>query len=147
MQQAAELSARRALTRPAAHRVTQGLPRSLQPVSAWPGGAVAATAAACGNAGGGVIAGATRDTEERHGFAGALRRLGVWGPCRGPHVDRGAPRVSRGAPKVGGLGAMSGPPCRQRSAPGFPGRSERWGVWGALSGPPTSTDRGHLARV
>src|SRR5207253_5237356 len=88
MQQAAELSARRALTRPAAHRVTQGLPRSLQPVSAWPGGAVAATAAACGNAGGGVIAGATRDTEERHGFAGALRRLGVWGPCRGPHSDQ-----------------------------------------------------------
>src|SRR5438552_16601970 len=87
------------------------------------------------------------EIEERPGFPGALRRLGVWGPCRGPHVDRGAPRVSRGAPKVGGLGAMSGPPCRQRSAPGFPGRSERWGVWGALSGPPTSTDRGHLARV
>src|SRR5205807_7855290 len=23
--------------------------------------------------------------EERHGFAGALRTLGVWGPCRGPY--------------------------------------------------------------
>src|SRR5439155_17080170 len=61
------------------------------------------------------------EIEERPGFPGALRTLGGWGPCRGPHVDRGAPRVSRGAPKVGGLGAMSGPP--------------------------TSTDGGHLAWV
>ena len=26
--------------------------------------------------------------EERHGFAGARRALGAWGPCRGPHVNR-----------------------------------------------------------
>src|SRR5438477_13071943 len=39
--------------------------------------------------------------EERHGCAGALRTLG----------DRGAPRLRRGAPNVGGMGAMSGPPC------------------------------------
>src|SRR6266852_1552203 len=29
-----------------------------------------------------------RDIEERHGFAGALRTLGVWGPSRGPHKNR-----------------------------------------------------------
>src|SRR2546423_12149671 len=33
--------------------------------------------------------------EERHGFPGPLRALGVWGPCRGPHLN---------------WGAMSGPP-------------------------------------
>src|SRR5262245_62306495 len=36
-------------------------------------------------------------TEERHGFAGALRPRGAWGPSRGPHVHQPA---------------MSGPPCR-----------------------------------
>src|SRR5712691_2610904 len=34
--------------------------------------------------------------------------------------------------------ARSGP--ISRSAPGSPGRSERWGVWGAMSGPPISRD-------
>src|SRR5207249_12193175 len=29
-----------------------------------------------------------RDDEGRHGSAGTSRALGVWGPCRGPHVDR-----------------------------------------------------------
>src|SRR5438309_2325720 len=29
----------------------------------------------------------TPEIEERHGSAGALRTLGVWGPCRGPHVS------------------------------------------------------------
>ena len=28
-----------------------------------------------------------RETEERPGFAGPLRALGVWGPSRGPHVQ------------------------------------------------------------
>jgi hypothetical protein len=26
--------------------------------------------------------------EERHGFAGARRALGAWGPFRGPHVNQ-----------------------------------------------------------
>src|SRR6266850_8366900 len=38
--------------------------------------------------------------------------MGDWGPCRGPHVDRGPPRLCRGGPNDGGLGAMSGPPSR-----------------------------------
>ena len=29
-----------------------------------------------------------RWNEERHGFAGARRALGAWGPCRGPHVSQ-----------------------------------------------------------
>ena len=29
-----------------------------------------------------------RIIEERHGWAGALRALGVWGPFRGPHLNR-----------------------------------------------------------
>jgi len=40
----------------------------------------------------------------------------------------------------GGLGGHFGAPglgVTQRSAPGFPGGSERRGVWGAISGPPT----------
>src|SRR5437588_1740368 len=93
MQQAAELSARRVLTRPAAHRGTQGLPRSLQRVSAWRTGAVAASAAACQNAGPVVSAEATRHTEERHGFAEALRTLGGVGAISGPPLES----VSSGA--------------------------------------------------
>jgi hypothetical protein len=34
---------------------------------------------------------AQRGIEERHGFPGALRTLGGWGPSRGPHVERRAP--------------------------------------------------------
>src|SRR5438034_3981658 len=41
-------------------------------------------------------------TEECHGFPGALRTLGVWGPFRGPHVQkapcRPAPAAKRAAP-------------------------------------------------
>src|SRR5437762_12267312 len=48
--------------------------------------------------------GAPMSIEERPGSAGALRTLGVWGPCRGPHVDRRAPRLRRGVPQVGGCG-------------------------------------------
>src|SRR5207248_1657119 len=53
--------------------------------------------------------------EARPGSAGARRALGGWGPFRGPHTgddDRGAPRLRRGATSVGGLGAISGPPCQ-----------------------------------
>src|SRR5258706_10233842 len=32
-------------------------------------------------------------------------------PPRTGHVNRGAPRLCRGVTSVGGLGAMSGPPC------------------------------------
>jgi len=48
MQQAAELSARHALTGLATRRVTQRVPRSLQRVSARHGGAAAGSAPACG---------------------------------------------------------------------------------------------------
>src|SRR5687768_12100557 len=44
---------------------------------------------------------APRVTEERHGFAGARRTLGAWGPSRAAARDRGAPRLRRGATSVG----------------------------------------------
>ena len=39
------------------------------------------------------------------------------GGCR---RNRGAPRLRRGSPSAGGLGAMSGPPCRKSAMSGLP---------------------------
>src|SRR5438552_14917874 len=52
----------------------------------------------------------------RHGFAGASRALGVWGPSRGPSSADPAPTDVEGATAL-------------------PGRPERWGVWGPFRGP------------
>jgi hypothetical protein len=83
-------------------------------------------------------------------------------------LDRGAPRLGRGATSIGGLlgnterhfvprGGPSRPgprkaQARPRSAPGVPGRDERWGFGGhveapmsigaPMSGPPISVNPG-----
>src|SRR5438067_10001746 len=43
-------------------------------------------------------------------WPGRAERKGAWGPCRGPHVDHGAPRLGRAAPNVRGVwGPFRGP--------------------------------------
>src|SRR2546428_157835 len=54
--------------------------------------------------------------EERHGFPGTLRALGVWGPCRGRHL------------RVPALGRV----IEERH--GFPGTLRALGVWGPCRG-------------
>src|SRR5205823_12903120 len=109
----------------------------------------------------GAISGPPRQTNERPGFAGVLRALGVWGPYRGPHVkqtsapaspgcserwgcgghigaptsNKRAPRLRRGAPSAGGVGAISGPPRQTNERPGFAGVLRALGVWGPYRGP------------
>src|SRR2546428_84425 len=85
--------------------------------------------------------------EERHGFPGTLRALGVWGPCRGRHLR--VPAVGRVvgerpgvAGRWGGGGPCGGPPWRVPALgrgigerPGSPGPLGALGVWGPCRGP------------
>src|SRR5207245_9135029 len=84
-----------------------------------------------------------REPEERHGYAGARRTLGVWGPFRGPQQatrTRGAPRLCRGAPNVWGFGGHFVAPSRRREPEerhGYAGARRTVGGLGAVSGPPS----------
>src|SRR5205814_8768630 len=62
--------------------------------------------------------------EARHGFAGARRAIGGWGPFRGPMTgddDRGAPRLCRGATSDRGVGGHFGAPNIKGPRPPGPG--------------------------
>src|SRR4029453_7196851 len=87
---------------PAAH--SRGAPRLRR--GATKVGRVCWEMTAFHSAGGGPGSGdpPARRTEERPGFPGACRALGVWGPCRGPHVNWGA---LLGAPHFQGVSASA----------------------------------------
>src|SRR3989440_11756297 len=83
----------------------------------------------------------TADTEECHGFAGALGTLGGWGAISGP-TTLTAPEKRHGCAgalrTLGGLGAISGPTTltTPEKRHGCAGALRTLGGLGAISGPP-----------